>query len=317
MTIEQKVINDKKLLRKQLRNLLQAISEKDLISQSNAIYKQVISLKQYQNSKNISIYLNMPKGEVRTENLLKHALNSGKNCYVPYIVNNSKMEMVKINSWEDFLSYPKSKWGYPEPSSMSNSPIALKTESLDLIIVPGMAFDINGNRLGHGKGYYDRYIERAKEFSRSHNKKEPYCVSLSLNEQILNKEIPTNQYDIKPDLIITPQYSYSHLKKINEPIIQETNTDETDELDDWELEEHEPISVPKWENKKIAQQTEKYNNGYVPQVKILKRNKGEIKKEHEEKQMKRIITPTKSLKEREEEYRLARQKIFGYDNKNK
>ncbi|ORX84095.1 hypothetical protein BCR32DRAFT_326107 [Anaeromyces robustus] len=314
MAIEQNLTSDKKLLRKQLRKLLQTISEKDLIHQSNEIYKQVISLKQYQDSKNISIYLNMPKGEVKTENLLKHALNSGKNCYVPYIINNTEMEMVKINSWEDFLLYPKSKWGYPEPSSMSNSPIALKSVGLDLIIVPGMAFDINGNRLGHGNGYYDRYIERAKEFSKLHNKKEPYCVSLSLNEQLLKNEIiPTNQYDIKPDLIISPQYSFSHLIKNNEPNEQNQYKDEKDELDDWELEDHEPISVPIWENKKTTLQTEEYYNGYVPQIKILKRNKGEFKREQEEKQMKRIITSTKSLKQREEEYRIARKKIFGSD----
>jgi len=312
MTIEQKVINDKKLLRKQLRNLLQAISEKDLISQSNAIYKQVISLKQYQNSKNISIYLNMPKGEVRTENLLKHALNSGKNCYVPYIVNNSKMEMVKINSWEDFLSYPKSKWGYPEPSGMSESTKALKTEGLDLIIVPGMAFDLYGNRLGHGKGYYDRYIERAREFSKSKNIDNPYCVSLSLKEQLLNKIIPTNQYDIKPDVIVTPQGIFSQSIKDEDSLKTEEQTIQTEELEEWELEDHEPIAIPKIEKKIFTLHTEEYNNEYTPQIKILKRNKNENNENSEEKLLKKkVVTATKSLSEREEEYKRARMKIFG------
>jgi len=119
MTLEKTVVTDKKLLRKQLGKLLKSISENELVYQSNAIFNHVISLKEYQESKNISIYLHMPKGEVRTESLLKHALNSGKNCYVPYITSNTEMEMVKINSWEEFLSYPKSKWGYPEPSGMT------------------------------------------------------------------------------------------------------------------------------------------------------------------------------------------------------
>jgi len=311
MTIEQSVVTDKKLLRKQLGKLLKTISEKELSYQSNEIFKHVISLKEYQKCKNISIYLHMPKGEVRTESLLKHALNSGKNCYVPYIINNTEMEMVKINSWEEFLSYPKSKWGYPEPSGMTEDSIALKEEGLDLIIVPGVAFDLNGNRLGHGKGYYDRYIERAKQFSKLRNKEGPYCVSLSLKEQLLEQEIPTNQYDIKPDVIITPEGSVSQISQKTE----ETKMAETEELEDWELEDFEPITVSKIEKKQYSLQTESYINGYTPQVKILKRNKNELKQNQEESQIKRTIaTPTKSLKEREEEYRRAKLKIFGNSN---
>jgi len=311
MTIEQSVVTDKKLLRKQLGKLLKTISEKELSYQSNEIFKHVISLKEYQKCKNISIYLHMPKGEVRTESLLKHALNSGKNCYVPYIVNNTEMEMVKINSWEEFLSYPKSKWGYPEPSGMTEDSTALKEEGLDLIIVPGVAFDLKGNRLGHGKGYYDRYIERAKQFSKLRNKEGPYCVSLSLKEQLLEQEIPTNQYDIKPDIIITPEGSVSQFSQKTE----ETKIAETEELEDWELEDFEPITVPKIEKKQYSLQTESYINGYTPPVKILKRNKNELKQNQEESQIKRTIaTPTKSLKEREEEYRRAKLKIFGNSN---
>jgi len=315
MTIEKEIVADKKLLRKHLRKLLQTVSEKELVTQSNEIFKHVISLKEYQESKNISIYLHMPKGEVRTESLLKHALNSGKNCYVPYIINSTEMEMVKLNSWEEFLSFPKSKWGYPEPGSISEGSTALKTEGLDLIIVPGMAFDLKGNRLGHGKGYYDRYIERAREYSRLKNIVGPHCVSLSLNEQLLETVIPTNQYDIKPDIIITPK---GHLPQHNndDALSTEGMEGKTEELDDWEIEDHEPIAVPTIEKKKITLNTETYINGYTPQVKILKRNKNELKQNKEEKQVKRnIIAGTnKSLEEREEEYRKARLKIFGETN---
>ncbi|ORX51084.1 hypothetical protein BCR36DRAFT_583145 [Piromyces finnis] len=309
MTTETSVITNKKLLRNQLRNLLKTITENELVYQSNEIFKRVISLKEYQECKNISIYLHMPKGEVRTESLLKHALKSGKNCYVPYIINGTEMEMVKINSWEEFLSYPKTKWGYPEPSGMTENSTALKNkEGLDLIIVPGMAFDLKGNRLGHGKGYYDRYIERAKQFSKLGNKEGPYCVSLSLNEQLLEQDIPTNQFDVKPDIIITPQGSVSQITQKTE----ETKMAETEELEDWELEEFEPIAVPTIEKKQYSLQTESYINGYTPQVKILKRDKDEVKQKFEESQIKRtIINTKKSLAEREEEYRKARLKIFG------
>ncbi|OUM62173.1 hypothetical protein PIROE2DRAFT_11623 [Piromyces sp. E2] len=87
---------------------------------------------------------------------------------------------------------------------------------------------------------------------------------------------------------------------------------ETEELEDWELEDYEPIAVPTIEKKSYNLQTESYINGYTPQVKILKRDKNEMKQSREESQIKRTIsTPTKSLAEREEEYKRARMKIFG------
>jgi len=137
----------------------------------------------------------------------------------------------------------------------------------------------------------------------------PYCVSLSLKEQLLNKVIPTDQYDIKPDVIVTPHdIFYNDLKDKTE----ENKIAETEEFDEWELEDHDPIAIPKIEKKKYTLQTEEYNNGYTPQIKILKRDKSERNKESEESEIKRnVITSTKSLAEREEEYKRARLKIFG------
>ncbi|KAG4099428.1 hypothetical protein H8356DRAFT_1290762 [Neocallimastix lanati (nom. inval.)] len=98
-------------------------------------------------------------------------------------------------------------------------------------------------------------------------------------------------------------------------ICKENNIGKTEELDDWELEDHEPIAIPKFEKKKYILQTEEFNNGYTPQIKILKKDKNEKNKDREEIQIKRnVITPTKSLAEREEEYKKARIKIFGNSN---
>lgn len=63
------------------------------------------------------------------------------------------MTMVKLNSWEDFLSLPVNKWNIPEPPADQVREDALDKQGLDLIIVPGVGFDVEGNRIGHGRGY--------------------------------------------------------------------------------------------------------------------------------------------------------------------
>lgn len=68
---------------------------------------------------------------------------------------------------------------------------------LDLIILPGVAFTMSGKRLGHGMGYYDKYINNYIQLK---NKK-PYLIGLALNEQIKD-DIPTNEQDINLDLIL-------------------------------------------------------------------------------------------------------------------
>lgn len=94
-------------------------------------------------------------------------------------------------------------------------------DGLDLVLMPGVAFDRERNRLGHGKGnvfpsaqqitadcvsqgYYDRYIARLEAWSEKTAKKMPALVALALNDQIVDEEIPTDATDYKPDLVLTP-----------------------------------------------------------------------------------------------------------------
>lgn len=314
LSIENSIVSSKKMLRNKMKKILGELTQNELNVQSNKIFKSVTSLIEYQKAKNISIYLNMPKSEVKTEELLKHALKSGKNCFIPFIVNSYQMEMVKLNSWEDFLSLPKSKWGYPEPRNIGEWENAFESNGLDLIIVPGMAFDKYGNRLGHGKGYYDRYIKKASTFAEKNNKNKPFCVSISLTEQVINETIPTDEFDIKPDLILTPE---GPLELLNRDIPEMINSDEMintseSDLEEWEIEEHTPISNPKIGIKKgYILQTESYGNNYTPQVKILKRDKNEKKNSLQMQNENIKKMPIKTLAEREEEYRQAKLKIFG------
>lgn len=79
-------------------------------------------------------------------------------------------------------------------------------DGLDLILAPGVAFDQTGGRLGHGKGYYDRYLLRAQEWANRHGVPAPVTVALALRQQVLpsTERVPTDERDRVLDGIISP-----------------------------------------------------------------------------------------------------------------
>ncbi|GAD95897.1 5-formyltetrahydrofolate cyclo-ligase [Paecilomyces variotii No. 5] len=174
----------------------------------------------------------MPSGEISTTNIVQNALKSGKEVFIPYIhtVENSPaqpkssvMEMLALESMEEFESLKPDKWGIPslEAASISVRQNCLggygvasawhphterKSSGLDLIVMPGMAFDQSLRRLGHGKGYYDRFLARYSkgDGSKESTPQKPFLVALALKEQILHppEEIPVSEHDWPVDAVI-------------------------------------------------------------------------------------------------------------------
>ena len=77
-------------------------------------------------------------------------------------------------------------------------------DKIDLLILPGIAFDLHGNRIGYGKGYYDRFL---------YSRKAKHIMGLAYEIQICN-DIPTNQHDIPVDTIITEKRIISKYKSV-------------------------------------------------------------------------------------------------------
>lgn len=128
----------------------------------------------------------MPKGELTTGPIVIDALRRGKEVYVPYTYTTdapasdapaSVMDMVQLHSREDFEQLELDSWGIPTPSEPSivhrkrclreQSPGDVGTgkargrlQNLDIVVMPGVAFDRRLGRLGHGKGYYDYFLTR-------------------------------------------------------------------------------------------------------------------------------------------------------------
>ncbi|XP_070157672.1 5-formyltetrahydrofolate cyclo-ligase [Polyergus mexicanus] len=185
----------KNALRKKMKNTLQNISLQEKKEQSINVMKKLCTLKQYQDSKRISIYLST-KDELDTLPILKHIFDTGKEAFVPRY-QGKIMEMVKLISLEDYKSLPLTKWNIKQPSLTEYRENALETGGLDLIILPGVAFTMNGKRLGHGMGYYDKYLKICIERQTTR----PYLIAIGFKQQI-QQDIPTNEDDVPVDIVL-------------------------------------------------------------------------------------------------------------------
>ena len=140
------------------------------------VLKHLTSLSQYQNAKSISVFLSMPQGEIKTDAIVRRAFHDHKHVFVPYLGKEmsrrsskpiSVMDMVALHSLDDYQALQPDAWGIPSVSHESASErqrcLAVDQEDcqlLDLVILPGVAFDGQARRLGHGKGFYDMFLSR-------------------------------------------------------------------------------------------------------------------------------------------------------------
>ncbi|KAJ3216079.1 hypothetical protein HDU67_009959 [Dinochytrium kinnereticum] len=162
-----------------------------------AVAQKLFAMPVYQQAKNVSVYISKTGPEVSTSAIIHDLLNRNVNCFVPRCVSDTVMEMVKIRSFADLNSLPLNKMGIAEPLLNEARENALDSESLDVIIMPGLAFDRTKARIGYGRGYYDRFIEQCQQhFSQD---KQPATVAIALDEQLVD-EVPTDEHDRRPDM---------------------------------------------------------------------------------------------------------------------
>jgi len=186
--------------------LRKAHERSEAATKSREIKFKLFALDNFSNAKIVSFYLSM-ETEVQTGEMVQEALDMGKKVAVPYIdTETDGLILSEIKDIERELAPGPHK--ILQPLMEYLRPISLN--QVDLIAVPGLAFDMRRNRLGFGKGYYDRLL--AQKTTRT------ISVGLAFHFQVL-EEIPTSSHDVPMDLVITEKGLIGTESKIRENAI--------------------------------------------------------------------------------------------------
>jgi 5-formyltetrahydrofolate cyclo-ligase len=185
-------MEDKRKLRKRvIEERLQLIPEK-VKQKSDKIMSTLFSTDDYKKANVVMFYVDM-RNEVMTKTAINKAIAEGKRVVVPRVKKGYGLLAIEIQSLEELSP---GTFGVMEPPEKEE--IVLK--DIDIVVVPGVAFDKNGYRIGYGAGYYDNFLPRLK----SDAKKIAVAFELQLRESI-----PTESHDVKMDMIITEQGIYT------------------------------------------------------------------------------------------------------------
>jgi 5-formyltetrahydrofolate cyclo-ligase len=163
---------------------------------SRTICERFVALPEYAAAKTAMFYVDV-RTEVRTREYLPKVLGCGKRIVVPYCVD-GELELFLLESMDE-LAIGMYKILEPKAELRSLPEKRVDVKELDIIMVPGVAFDHTGARMGHGFGYYDKLLEHARP--------DAPLVALAFECQLF-PEIPTAPHDIFMDKIITERAIY-------------------------------------------------------------------------------------------------------------
>ena len=184
----------KKAIREQAHANRNAQPDKDEVSRR--IVGRFMELPEYQRATTVMFYVDV-RSEVRTRHDLPQALAGGRRVVVPYCVE-GQLELFHLESMEE-LETGAYRILEPRPELRKVSSKRLPIEALDLVMVPGVAFDRFGGRMGHGKGYYDKLLEHARP--------DTPLVALAFECQLF-PQIPMQPHDVFMDKVVTEQSVY-------------------------------------------------------------------------------------------------------------
>lgn len=176
----------KSQIRCKILSKLKTQKEEERNRKSARIKEKLLNTSEFKKAKVVMFYITFD-GEVKTEEMIKEALKLGKIVVVP--VCGRDRVILRPCLLDSATKLKKGPYGICEPTR--KKPIRLK--DLDLIIVPAVAFDKNNNRLGRGKGYYDRFLKRLSPDTAS--------IGLGFDFQIL-PVLPAATHDVSVDRVL-------------------------------------------------------------------------------------------------------------------
>ncbi|MBI2659134.1 5-formyltetrahydrofolate cyclo-ligase [Candidatus Woesearchaeota archaeon] len=160
-----------------------SLSREEILEKSNQIKINLFSLGHYKKSKTVMFFASF-SSEVHTHDMVKESLKN-KTVVLPKVAQHEIEPSVVI----DFDNLIPGKFGIPEPIEA----MKIAHKNIDLVLVPGIAFDKEGHRIGYGYGYYDKFLRKAPKAVK---------IGLAFDFQLVDK-IPKETHDVPVDMIVT------------------------------------------------------------------------------------------------------------------
>ncbi|SDC64693.1 MULTISPECIES: 5-formyltetrahydrofolate cyclo-ligase [unclassified Candidatus Frackibacter] len=189
---DKKVQEAKAEQREKVLNYRQRLTDRELLGKSMEIKKKLFELKEFQEAEVIMFYIDF-RNEVKTEFMIKEALKLGKRVLVPISqVEDRSLLLSELKDYDQELEL--GTYDILEPKKEYIRPV--KYKKLDFVVVPGVAFDEECNRLGYGGGYYDRFSAKLDD--------NVMRAALAFEIQIVD-EVITGEYDLPVDKVLTEE----------------------------------------------------------------------------------------------------------------
>ncbi|HEX9022488.1 MAG TPA: 5-formyltetrahydrofolate cyclo-ligase [Geobacteraceae bacterium] len=177
----------KRSLRQQMLVRREALSSDEWLASSRSAQDNVVSLEEYREAACIALY-SPTRNETDTAAILATAFHAGKRVLYPAVCGR-EMVLRHVTGLECLES---GCFGILEPCATGTDHGA---DEADLIVVPGVAFDQEGHRIGFGKGFYDRFL--------SHPGRKVHLVGLCHDFQVIDGAIPAERHDVRMEIIVT------------------------------------------------------------------------------------------------------------------
>jgi 5-formyltetrahydrofolate cyclo-ligase len=184
----------KSLLKERLRSELlerrRSLSFEEVWRLSALVQKRFLASPFYKKAQRLSLYASF-QNEVLTDDIFKDAVEGGKEVYYPRVIRGAKRHLgfFKVGSLKELAS---GSYDIPEPEEKEEK---ISPGAFDLVVVPGVAFDEGGGRLGYGKGYYDMALKGL----------ECPVVALAYEFQVIKEAISVEVHDVPVEAVVTEE----------------------------------------------------------------------------------------------------------------
>lgn len=175
---------EKAAVRQKMRLLRENLTREDVERKSLLVQQLVVQCEEFLHAKSVGAYYPL-NGETQTLKVIEQALRNDKAVFLPRVIDD-RLQFFEVS---DLGGLELGKFNIPEPPKTANA-----AHNLDILLVPGLGFDLRGHRLGYGKGFYDRFLKKFRGFS----------VGLGYEFQLVER-LPTEAFDIRLSALVAGQ----------------------------------------------------------------------------------------------------------------